>query len=363
MEEVPTPPLDTPDRRELFTVIRRMMAKSPDDRFQTADELAQLLDGGQTLNVNIATAPTKAIPSLGGPKLATAPTTPLPRVPGAPPTPPPMPIAADAKHSVLATVFLWLFIVGSVLGGGGLYAYNQGWLLPAAVAVRPDSTHGTPVDSLAPHTDSTASTSRDTATAPAGDTSRAHLPTAGVPGKLTLVGVPNGAAVTLNGQPVKGAQIDVPPGVYKLAVRMPGFDTYERQIVMTPSAATAVRVELQRATGAGGGGGETTAGPCDQYGPAYNQDNICFDTRPVPLSSTVVPVPGDVPVVPREAILLFHVSHSGETIETRMFVRSNVDTFNDQALDLARTLRWNPAQKNGEPVDAWVQWPFKPVRQ
>ncbi len=363
MEEVPTPQLDTPDRRELFAVIRRMMAKAPDDRFQTADELVQLLDGGGTIPINLATAPTKAIPSLGGPRLATAPTTPLPRMPGVP-TPPPVSTGAEAKHSVLATVFLWLFIVGSVAGGGGLYAYKQGWLVPSAGAVKPDSTHSAPVDTLAAHTDSSVGPAHDSTGPVATDTSRAHVapPTSGAPGKLTLLGVPTGATVTLNGQQVRGTQLDVAPGVYKLAVRMPGYDAYERQIVMAPNAGTSVKVDLQRSTGAGGGGG-TMGGPCDQYGPAYNQDNICFDTRPVPLSSTVVPVPGDIPIVPREAILLFHVSHSGETIETRMFVRSNVDTFNDQALDLARNLRWNPAQKNGEPVDAWVQWPFKPVRQ
>jgi len=46
-----------------------------------------------------------------------------------------------------------------------------------------------------------------------------------------------------------------------------------------------------------------------------------------------------------------------------VFGPSNLATFNDQAMDMARNLRWNPAQKNGEPVDAWVQWPFQPVRQ
>src|SRR3989449_7856490 len=39
------------------------------------------------------------------------------------------------------------------------------------------------------------------------------------------------------------------------------------------------------------------------------------------------------------------------TLFRSVFVRSNVETFNDQALDLAKTLRWNPALKNGEPVD------------
>jgi len=126
--------------------------------------------------------------------------------------------------------------------------------------------------------------------------------------------------------------------------------------VITPGQASTIKVDMRPARAGGSG-----AGPCEQYGPAYNQDNLCFDSRPVPLASTLLPVPTDAPVIPREAILLFHVSHTGETMAVRLFVRSNVETFNDQALDLAKGLRWNPAQKNGEPVDAWVQWPFKPV--
>ena len=108
---------------------------------------------------------------------------------------------------------------------------------------------------------------------------------------------------------------------------------------------------------------DANMGPCDQFGPAYNQDNMCFDTRPVPLSSTLIPIPSDAPVFPRQAILLIRVSRDGATLEARVYVPSNVDTFNDQARDMAKTLRWNPAQKNGEPVEAWVQWPFQAVRQ
>jgi hypothetical protein len=171
--------------------------------------------------------------------------------------------------------------------------------------------------------------------------------------------MPQGARATVNGQLAKGSQMDLPPGVHKLVVQAPGYDPFERQVVITPGQPSVMKVEMQP-SGAGGSGGPG-GGPCDQYGPAYNQDNLCFDSRPVPLASTLLPVPGDAPVIPREAILLFHVSRTGETIAVRLFVRSNVETFNDQALDIAKTLRWNPGQKNGEPVDAWVQWPFKPV--
>jgi TonB family protein len=83
----------------------------------------------------------------------------------------------------------------------------------------------------------------------------------------------------------------------------------------------------------------------------------------VPLSLTRIPVPADATIFPRQAILLIHVSREGATLEARVFGPSNLATFNDQAMDMARNLRWNPAQKNGEPVDAWVQWRFEPVRQ
>src|SRR5216110_2023801 len=85
MEEVPTPPLETYDQRTVFELVRKMMAKSPDERFQSADDLVQALEaGGGFAAVGLATAATKAIPSLAGVRLASALTTPLPRVAGAP---------------------------------------------------------------------------------------------------------------------------------------------------------------------------------------------------------------------------------------------------------------------------------------
>src|SRR5205823_8722600 len=101
MEESPTPPLETYDQRTLFEVTKRMMAKSPDDRFQTADDLVQSLEAGDGFAaVGLANAATKAIPSLAGARLAGAPTTPLPRVPGQP--------AQHHKRSVGAGIVLWV---------------------------------------------------------------------------------------------------------------------------------------------------------------------------------------------------------------------------------------------------------------
>ena len=358
MEEVPTPPLETYDQRTLFEVIRKMMAKVPDDRFQTSDDLVQALEaGGGFAAVGLATAPTRAIPSLAGARIAGAPTTPLPSTPmGAR-------LAASVEHhrSVGAGIALWVVVVVVALGAPGLYAYKKGLLFFARAAV-PDSVTATLRDTLAQRLlgDTGASgAAPDTAvTRPAGEAT--HPPVApGTPGRLTLQGLPAGARVTLNGQPFRG-QGDVPPGTYALAVRAAGFALYERPVVITPGAPLSVKVELEPATV---GGGESGTGPCDAPGPEYNHGKICFDTPPVPLSATRIPIPADAPMLPRQAILLIHVSRDGATLEARVFGPSNLATFNDQAMDMASNLRWNPAQKNGEPVDAWVQWRFEPVRQ
>ena len=355
MEEVPTPPLETYDQRTVFEIIRKMMAKSPDERFQSADDLVQALEaGGGFAAVGLATAATKAIPSLAGVRLASALTTPLPRVSGA---------DDHHKRSVAAGIALWVVVVAIGLGAPGLYAYKKGLLFFA---------RGTPGDSASRVAGDTLAQRllSDTGTAPAADTAahaaanppdaaRARLVPPGTPGRLTLQGLPSGARVTLNGMPFRGLQQDVPPGTYTLAVRAGGFAPYDRLVVVLPGAPSTVRLELQPLTVSREDG---KTGPCDQYGPAYNQDNLCFDTRPVPLSPTRIPVPADATIFPRQAILLILVSREGTTLEARVFGPSNLDTFNNEALDMAKNLRWNPAQKNGEPVDAWVQWPFQPVR-
>jgi hypothetical protein len=178
----------------------------------------------------------------------------------------------------------------------------------------------------------------------------------GPPGRLALEGLPRGARISIEGQPITGTQVDLPSGVHRLTVRAAGYQTYNRQVTITPGQTFSLRVDMQST-------GEDAAGPCDQYGPAYNQDNLCFDTRPLPLSPTLIAIPPDAPIFPRQAILLVRVSRDGATLEARVFVPSNVETFNNDALDMAKHLRWNPAQKNGEPTEAWVQWPFQPARQ
>jgi serine/threonine protein kinase len=361
MEELPAPPLDNPEKRQLFEIIKKMMAKLPEQRFQNGEELIAVLEGGRSMS--FSTDATMALPSLSGARLSSAPTTPLPRAtgtrPGAPGAVPPTLTGEPGKRSVAAGLVLWLLIVGTVLGGGGFYAYKQGLIFAAKPAVDTTAARDSAARDSTARRDSAAaadSVRRDSIRAATPPPPRTPLAPPGTPGRLVLQGVPQGARVLVDGQQVRGTSLDVPPGLHRLNVRAAGYQTFDRQVTISPGEISTIQVRLEST-------GDDQVGPCDQFGPAYNQDNLCFDTRPVPLSPTFIPVPADAPVFPRPATLLIKVSREGSTVEARIYAPSNVETFNNQARDMARTLRWNPAQKNGEPVEAWVQWPFQPVRQ
>src|SRR6266545_3455382 len=380
MEHVPTPPLETPDQRTLFELIRKMMAKLPADRFQTADELVQALEAGGTAAAGLATAPLRGAPGLATARLAGALTTPLPRTAagarlGAA-------AVGEPKHrSVAAGIALWIVIVVVALGTPALYAYKKGLLFFAPDTVRASvtadrgdtltgrrlsdtaatATASAPPPAPPPPRGPPASDTLVTRTTLAGDSGHPVAP--GTPGRLTVEGVPQGARVTLDGQPLRGTEGDVAPGLYTLSVQASGFAPFERQVIILAGEPLTVKVQLQLQQDTSGGAVAGDARPCGEYGPAYNQDNMCYDKRPIPLSATRIPVPVDAPIFPRQAILLLHVSREGTTLEARVFGPSNLDAFNDQALEMAKTLRWKPAEKNGEPVEGWVQWQFQPTRQ
>jgi serine/threonine-protein kinase len=362
MEELPTPRLETPEQWALFDLVRRMMAKTPIERFQNADELIQALEGGPVARTSADE--TLAISPVARERLSSAATTPLPKITtrGTGLRPP-----RREERSALGGLALFLLIVAG-LAGGGFYAYKRGFIFATAAPPADSAGRLTGVDSsVAALADSLLRAESTTAPAPAPGPSTPLRPTAadsaaaaqvapGTPGRVVLEGVPRGARVAVNGQPVRTNSPDLPPGTHRITVRAAGFQTWEQRIAVLPGATHTVPVELTPSSTA-------SVDPCAEPGPSYNIDNLCFDSRPVPLSPTFVPIAADAPVMPRQSILFIKVSREGKTLEARVYVASNEPSFDLQALDLARTLQWNPAQKNGEPVSAWVQWRFQPVRQ
>ncbi|HWO89240.1 MAG TPA: serine/threonine-protein kinase, partial [Gemmatimonadales bacterium] len=134
MEELPTPSLETADQRSLFAIVQKMMQKKPDDRYQTAEELIQALEGvGVGAPVDMTTMPTKAIepmkppaPKPGAPAAATAATAPLPRasasmgkpadVSAAPPKPPVKPPRPKPEQKSKAPMAVAAVLVVALIG-------------------------------------------------------------------------------------------------------------------------------------------------------------------------------------------------------------------------------------------------------
>jgi serine/threonine-protein kinase len=363
MEEVPLPHLLSSEQRDLYEVVKKLMAKRPEERFQDADAMVAALESSSRyVATGISTAPTRTAPGVAPPagaareRFASQPTTPVPGLPGLRSGGRPA-IRRPSRTPGLAGVLAWVLLVGGVLGAGAYFAATQGLLEPL-LSSNSANPAGEAVPEPPPRVDSAALDTGAAAT-PGPPDSAPELVPAGTPGRLQLDNVPQGARITINGQLIRGTVFDLPPGAHALAVRATGYRPYDRQVIITPGNPSIVRVDLELV----GDHADAGHGPCAQYGPEYNRGNVCFDTRPTPLSATVIPLPGDVPLVPRQAILLILVGPEGETREARVFGPSNVETFNSQALDMARVLRWEPAAKDGKPVEAWVQWPFRPVRQ
>ena len=345
MDPIPEPELRTPDQRELFAIIRKLMAKTADDRFQSAEEVLQAFEGAPILSRTRGGA---ALAASGG-ELGSRPTSPMPRPSiGRTPTPVPAPVE---HRSVAGSLFIFLLVIGAVLGGGAYWAHRQG-LLPALGLGARDSVPPAAVAALpAPDTGAAAGpdTARGDSAAAAGDSVRA----APAPGRLLLTGVSRSARVLVDGQLVQDTALDVPAGTHLVSVAVRGADTWEQQVTVLPGGTLTVPVPRPA----------PRVDPCGEPGPAYNPGGICFDSRPMALIATTVPIPADAPMMPREAILDVKVSRDGGTLEARIYQPSNDEAFNAHALDLAKVVRWNPAQKNGEPVEAWTKLRVVPVRQ
>jgi hypothetical protein len=167
--------------------------------------------------------------------------------------------------------------------------------------------------------------------------------------------------------PVSDPITRLPAGQHVLAVSAPRFNFYSESIVIRAGDTLSVSPRLTPI-----GAPVVEAAPAPTPAPAapratscvpgagYNRDGSCFDERPKPVSPPYVPVPETVQGTPRPSIMWVKVSTEGRTLDVRRLRPSNDEAFEVAALDLAWSLTWHPAVKNGAPVEAWTQMIFPP---
>jgi TonB family protein len=309
MEELPVPPLESAEQRELFSVVQKMMAKKPDDRFQAADDVVRALEtlggmAGGSLS-DMATMPTLAIePMKAPPAGSTDKTTPLPRAsgsmgkpaeaaaapaaparpgppakPAAPAVPPkgkPVPKPVPKRKSRVPYYALGtIAVVAVALGGYMVFGRGIGTQLaqqPAADTTQrqapatPDTSKAqAPSDTTqraTPPTD-TATPVRTAAPPPRTTPTRTNPPvrttpppttvTPGAPGRergtLRLDGpIPPNARITIDGNRARASE-KLSIGRHTVRIEAPGFETFV-SLVDVGRGVTRYPVTMVRASGA-----------------------------------------------------------------------------------------------------------------
>jgi hypothetical protein len=140
-----------------------------------------------------------------------------------------------------------------------------------------------------------------------------------------------------------------PDGASLVAAAVPGAKAARPRTGRTPPAA---KRDSQPTT-------------CDiaEFSTNYNRDGSCFDNRPVAMVPTLVPLTPETEGRPTPAILLLAINADG--IVERILIKSPSDNpqFTLEARRFAQSITYNPAQRNGEPVGAWVEMLFRPARR
>ncbi len=385
MDPLPTPKLNTPEQRELFLVIRRMLAKAPKDRFQTAEELVRALE--RPTVKRSATASVTPRPRVAAP----TPTTPIPRI--EPKKTPARRKQKEKRSGVLAGLLVLVMLGGGGVGGYWYVLLGSGWppslpdsgetfaTLVAAVrgeevvAQVPPEPPPLAVDSsyLASTFESILGAPADSAVADAVGPSvvdsteavaEVAAPELSNMGSLEIRGVPGLAKVTVDGQEVSAHVLTIPVGSHHVRVTALGYEDYTTTVAIGRGERIIVQVAMRRAEA------RATAQPvrsfsqpntgeaCALPGPNYNAEGSCYDTPPVATGEPVVVLPAGVKVAPPPAILWIRIEADGRV--DRIIPAGKTDLrFARRAAQLAKAMPFQPARKDSKPVAAWIRMTFE----
>jgi len=413
MDALPVPPLETAEGRRLFTVIRRMMEKSPEDRYQTAEDLVRDLEGGRpsvTLlemdpgaGETLALTPEQAAVVAATARRNSAPPAPPPPTPGSPTPPPPVPTsvpAASAAASPPAPRAVELALSstpatplphrpavrpprrvsaknrggGLLVAAGILLAIGAGGAGGYLVYTRVLNVPGTPAPAVAgpldltvvtaPPTDSALVAEREAMARAEAERLRA-LPDSGW---LVVRGVPAGARLFVGEQAYRDTVLWVGMGTQKIRVSATGYQNFDGSVAVPKADTVLYDVALTRAAPAPTPtrppvtSAPAPAGQCtNPRQPTYNLNSLCFDRPPRLRGDAVVAVPPGMPTSPRPVYVLVHVGTDGNPINTFPVLRAGDDAnFMRLAVRFARNQTYEPATRNGRPVEAFFQVRFAP---
>jgi hypothetical protein len=399
MEDLPEPEMNTPEQRALYDIIERMMAKSPEDRYQTAEALVETLErGGPVLTraseTTLSDAPTTVMPPAVGvsdtePRKTSAstPTTPMPR------TSPSAEVEPKRKKGSLVLVGVLIFLVLGGGGAGGYWYYFMGaeWPLPflaqaptvepitpaAESEFPPDSAllagAGSVLlgDSLAP---SDTGGTTDSAATPEAATTVGEVPPVVVSNQGTLVvRTPPDGRLTIDGEPASSDSLRIDAGSHKIEIARAGYEKFEQtvpvgrgQTIVVPVDMVRIPQPVQPRPEPTGPTRPVTPPPTrpapvdcgtDDPGSEYFSSNACFDTPPSPTSVArpLAPQGYDGELTP--VTLTVKVGVDGEAITT---IRQRRQTAAARLIIAATrfvqdSLQYVPASKAGQPVEAWLR--------
>jgi len=393
MEPIPVPLLDTMDERRLFQIVKKLMMKDPEDRYQDADALLRDLEGQPREGIAyqrrvtaeqamIARQSTTPIPAqsvpLEPPPEAPPVKTPLPR-PSVPTTPRRSvmrrPVVAAEPERGKWVPWAFAFILISAVAGAGYYLYESGLLggpqqveapLPGAgeAGTAGDSIIAVADGDSAPPTGAPVATDPRPVSTLAAPVAPAGPPSSsGDSGTLLLRDLPPRSQIMIDSRPVTegGAAIPLPAGWHELAITAPGAPLFLDSIYIQPQDTLEFSPALRRA----GALSEARMRrllrlDCDNPGPVNRYGRACYDSPPLPIGTTRVPVPPEVRGPPSVVILLVKVSAGGTTLAVRTRTASSEPAFTRAAEAFAMRMEWSPARRDGELVEGWTQVTFVP---
>ena len=396
-EPVPVVTLQSDEQRTLYRAIARLMSKDPAERYQNGHDLVATLtaaapgkrsSGSATASASVRSTPEKSDrppARASGESAVPAAAAGAPRKAEPAQSPAPQPHRRVANRSAVMAqkspaVWPWVLGLIVVLAAVGFYSKTRGQGAAAdeptavdsgqlAAAVdddnagaaggagdsTPDETPGAPSQRQAPISASAAAVApRDS-------------------GAIRLRNLPVGSRVLIDERPATTAVTRVPVGRRVIAISAPQHNFYADTVTVRQGDTLLLTPALTRLGQAPSGRQQAAQPPTEQQadddevadsclpGASY-EARECFDARPRPLSSPLVTVPEGVPANVVSAAFWLRVTDAGQTGDVLPLRSSGSVQFDSAARAVARTMTWEPAQKNGAAVPVWTQMQFPAAR-